>query len=91
MRSPTLRQLQALRFIADFARTEGFPPSMRDIGAELGITSSNGVSDHLKALERKGLVTRKKMAARSLVITEAGWRVLYPPKPALISGSEVAS
>lgn len=69
---PTARQLEILRFAVNYLREEGSPPSYREIATELQITSTNGVNDHLKAMERKGLVVRSYMKARSLVVTEVG-------------------
>jgi len=52
------RQRQILEFIAAAKDTTGVVPSYREIGAALGIGSTNGVSDHLKALEKKGYLER---------------------------------
>ncbi len=50
----TERQEAILRFIARQAEKQGYPPTIREIGEQFGIRSTNGVNDHLKALERKG-------------------------------------
>lgn len=78
---PTLppRQLDALRWIAQFIATQAYPPTVREIGAALGLRSTNGVNDHLKALERKGVLVRPirgHSGARALRITDAGRAVL---------------
>jgi repressor LexA len=52
------RQRAMLDFIAAHVDQHGVSPTYRDIGAALGIKSTNGVSDHLKALERKGYIER---------------------------------
>jgi repressor LexA len=44
----------------------GYPPTLREIGAQMGIRSTNGVNDHLRALERKGYLTREDMKSRAL-------------------------
>ncbi|MCA9522077.1 MAG: transcriptional repressor LexA, partial [Myxococcales bacterium] len=44
----------------------GYPPTIREIGAHMGIGSTNGVSDHLKALERKGYLERDLLKSRAL-------------------------
>lgn len=64
----TPRQREVLEFIAAFTQRNGYPPSVRDIAAGLGIESPNGVECHLAALERKGLLARKKGLARSLKV-----------------------
>lgn len=43
-----------LSFIDSFIETTGRSPSLREIGRALDIRSTNGVTDHLKALARKG-------------------------------------
>lgn len=54
MRELTPRQRKILQFIRHATRGGGEAPSYREIGARFGIASTNGVRDHLKALERKG-------------------------------------
>lgn len=62
----TERQQEILDVIANHTRKYGYPPTIRDIGARTGITSSNGVNDHLQALERKGYIERDRYAARGI-------------------------
>lgn len=54
----TTRQEAILRFIADYQSSSGYPPSIREIGAEFGIGSLRGVTVHLDALEKKGFIER---------------------------------
>ena len=54
------RQSDVLDFIAGTIDSRGLPPSYREIGDALGIASTNGVSDHVKALIKKGFL--KKLA-----------------------------
>ena len=56
MKDLTDRQKQMLTFIIDHINLHGFPPSWREIGAEMDIGSTNGIHDHLVALERKGFI-----------------------------------
>lgn len=88
-RSPSLRQLQTLRAIADFRACHAYGPSYRDLMAELDVKSSNAVACLLRPLEKAGLITRDEKIARSLSITKAGRRWVVP-SAALLSGSEVA-
>lgn len=67
----TTRQRQVLDYIEAQIRQHGFPPSLREIGQELGIRSTNGVSDHLRALERKGYISRDVRKPRSLALLRA--------------------
>jgi SOS-response transcriptional repressor LexA len=68
LKDVTPGQLRVLRFVASFAAEHGYSPTLREIGAALGIRSTNGVDDHLSALERKGYVRRSENKARSLVV-----------------------
>ena len=52
MQGLTDRQRQILDFITKRIQEQGYPPTIREIGEEMGIKSTNGVNDHLKALER---------------------------------------
>ncbi len=67
----TERQLEVLRFIARQIEDHGYPPTIREIGEALDIRSTNGVNDHLKALERKGYLTRDPVKSRALIPTGA--------------------
>lgn len=52
----TSRQREVVSIIEGHLRARGVPPTLREIGGAMGITSTNGVADHLRALERKGVV-----------------------------------
>jgi repressor LexA len=54
----TQRQRQIYDFLVKIIREKGFAPSIPEIGVRFKIASTNGVSDHLKALERKGYIRR---------------------------------
>lgn len=66
MQGLTDRQQQVLKYIRDSITQRGYPPTLREIGAHMGIRSTNGVNDHLRALERKGYLTREDMKSRAL-------------------------
>lgn len=66
MQGLTRRQQQVLDFIRESIQERGYPPTLREIGAHMGIRSTNGVNDHLRALERKGYLTREDMKSRAL-------------------------
>jgi repressor LexA len=72
----TDRQLEVLRFIAREIDERGYPPTIREIGEALDIRSTNGVNDHLKALERKGFLSRDPIKSRALIPTGAARSVL---------------
>jgi repressor LexA len=52
----TDRQRQTLQFIADTVAERGYPPSVREIGEAMGLTSSSTVHSHMQALQRKGFL-----------------------------------
>jgi len=76
MNGLTDRQLEVLRFIARQIDDAGYPPTIREISEGLDIRSTNGVNDHLKALERKGYLTRDPVKSRALIPTSAAREVL---------------
>jgi repressor LexA len=62
----TDRQREVLDFISDSIRKRGYPPTLREIGGHFGIRSTNGVNDHLRALEKKGFLHREDLKSRAL-------------------------
>jgi repressor LexA len=76
MEELTDRQKQVLHFIVKETENRGFPPTIREIGEQMSIRSTNGVNDHLNALERKGYLKRGAQQSRSLVVTKRARLVL---------------
>ncbi len=68
----TERQEKILAFIKKTIQEQGYPPTIREIGEHFGIRSTNGVNDHLKALERKGYLLRGELKSRALSVIEGG-------------------
>ena len=66
----TPRQQAIYEYIRGHTLRYGYPPSIREIGEHFGIRSTNGVSDHLKALQRKGKLRRSESKSRALVPAE---------------------
>lgn len=66
MQGLTSRQKEILEFISARIEEHGYPPTIREIGEHMGIRSTNGVNDHLKALERKGFLQREGLKSRAL-------------------------
>src|SRR4051794_11422176 len=62
----TDRQKAVLDFISRCISRRGYPPTLREIGEHMGIRSTNGVNDHLKALEKKGYLEREDLKSRAL-------------------------
>jgi len=69
----TPRQADVLHFIQRALEERGFPPTYREIGDALGISSTNGVADHVKGLIKRGYLAKPQAgAARSLQVTARG-------------------
>ncbi|MEK6607179.1 MAG: transcriptional repressor LexA [Myxococcota bacterium] len=62
----TDRQQAILDYIRSYSLQNGYPPTLREIGRHFGIRSTNGVNDHLRALEKKGHLARGGMKSRAL-------------------------
>jgi repressor LexA len=62
----TQRQRDILDFISASIVERGFPPTLREIGEHFSIRSTNGVNDHLKALEKKGHLRREDLKSRAM-------------------------
>jgi hypothetical protein len=73
----TKRQRDILDFISASIMERGFPPTLREIGEHFNIRSTNGVNDHLKALEKKGHLRREDLKSRA---TPPQSRAM-PPQP----------
>lgn len=71
MTETTPRQRQILEFITRHTRELGYPPTVREIGAVIGVRSTDTVSNHLLDLERKGLLTCVRGQARTLRVVAA--------------------
>lgn len=82
-RGLTDRQESILRFIIESIRDYGRPPTIAEMGEEFGITSTNGVNDHLIALEKKGYIERTSKA-RGIHVTPKGATGLYQNDSAMV-------
>jgi len=69
----TKRQQMILHYILDYVQKEGYPPSIREIGAQFGIGSLRGVTVHLDALERKGYILRSN-TPRSIKVVHPAYQ-----------------
>lgn len=70
----TRRQRDIYDFLRDKIINRGYGPTVREIGLQFGIRSPNGVMCHLKALEKKGLITRESHMSRAIQLNN-------PPQP----------
>jgi repressor LexA len=65
------RQRRILDYIEDHVETHGFPPSIREIGEKVGISSTSVVNYHLNKLTEKGLLSREGRVSRGLKLGTA--------------------
>ncbi len=66
----TDRQRRILDVIRDHHAVHGYPPSLRDIGAEVGLSSPSSVRYQIGELERMGWIRRAPGVARALVVLD---------------------
>ena len=72
------RQRKILKFIQRFTATHGYPPTIREIGKEVGISSTSVVSYNLKKLAQEGYLDRQTEVSRGLRLSRE-YRVRYAP------------
>lgn len=70
------RRLAVLVELDRLTAARGFPPTVRELTASLGLRSTNGAMEHLDALEAAELIERTPVVARALVLTRLGRRVV---------------
>jgi repressor LexA len=87
----TARQSNILDFLAKFLDDHGYPPTVRETGAFFGIKSTNGVSDHLRALERKGYISRSDGQSRGLTILKGADGRVSTRRAPLGAGSDASN
>jgi repressor LexA len=65
------RQRQILDFLRDHAAHHAYPPTVREIGQAVGLSSSSTVQNHLNSLETKGLIRRDPTKSRTVEVVGA--------------------
>ena len=70
MKKLTDRQQEILDFIVEEIQRQGYPPTLREISTQFGISSTQGVRRHIDALEKKGYIVRDAGARRISVSSE---------------------
>lgn len=78
METLTTRQKQVLDYIRESIEKQGYPPTFREIAEQMGIKSTNGVNDHLKALEKKGYLHRDDLKSRALRPLKPSFSTINP-------------
>jgi repressor LexA len=87
----TDRQREILDFITSSINERGYPPTLREIGEHFGIRSTNGVNDHLKALEKKGHLRREDLKSRAMRPTAMADVISLDAKRKMIDVSNVVA
>ena len=74
----TERQEQILQYIIKEVRSKGYPPTVREIGKEVGLRSSSTVYGYLKTLEEKGYIKRDPTKPRAIEIISKKYKLSNP-------------
>lgn len=77
----TPRQQAILRVIEQITTERGYPPSVREIGQGVGLTSSSSVAHQLRALEELGYLRKDPNRPRALVVSRPGEAASSVPSP----------
>jgi len=65
------RQRQILDYLRDHSRDHSYPPTVREIGRAVGLSSSSTVQNHLNTLETRGFITRDPAKSRTVEIVNS--------------------
>jgi repressor LexA len=76
--SLTKRQQEIFDFIKSYSSKHGYPPTVRDIGKAIGLTSSSTVHAHLANLEKAGMLRRDPTKPRALEILDKARKAMVP-------------
>lgn len=76
MEELTKRQREVIEFIVQYTFEHLYQPTLREIGQACQIASTNGISDHIKALRRKGYLEESKANMRSFGLTDRALRLV---------------
>ena len=87
-RSLTSRQSRILEVIREAVEDRGYPPSVREIGDAVGLTSPSSVAHQLRVLEQKGYLRRDPNRPRALEVTDGQTRSSRPPTNRSASATE---
>lgn len=86
------RQVRILEYIRQVTRARAYPPSVREIGEAVGLSSSSTVHNHLNQLERRGLIKRDPSKSRTVQLVEDAQRMesRTPAVPVPVVGNVAA-
>ena len=86
-----LRKQRIIEYIASTVRESGYPPSVREIAAAVGLASTSAVHHHLSALERDGMLERDATQSRAIRLTPAALLTSGAGSDVLAHGTEPVS
>jgi len=78
----TQRQKQILQYIVQHTQTQGYPPTVREIGQGVNLSSSSTVHAHLRALEQAGLIRRDPILTRAIRVVAGNIESFRPKRVA---------
>src|SRR5580658_4147917 len=87
----TWRQRKVLQVIRDSVQKRGYPPSMREIGEAVGLTSTSSVSYQLSTLQRKGYLHRDVGRPRTVEVRLPGHPAIRPDQNGKESDAEISA
>src|SRR5947199_2082299 len=87
----TARQARILEFIRETVRDRGYPPTVREIGEAVGLTSSSSVHSQLANLERKGLLHKDPTKPRAIGLAPVEGDVPLDPGEQVPLGGRIAA
>ncbi|MEA2404155.1 MAG: repressor LexA [Thermoleophilaceae bacterium] len=87
----TKRQQEIFDFIGRYSANHGYPPTVRDIGKAIGLTSSSTVHAHLANLEKIGMIRRDPTKPRALELLVEGAKKIVSPAGGLPIVGRVAA
>lgn len=70
------RQLDVLKYIHEQVEEKGYPPTVREIGTAVNLSSTSTVHGHLSRLEKKGLISRDPTKPRAIELTSEGLKMI---------------
>lgn len=91
MKTISEKQLNILSSIYNNIKSNGYPPTVREIGSEVGLASTSTVHGHLSRLEKNGYLTRDASKTRAIELTEAALTALGVQKDTIPLLGKVAA
>ncbi|WP_283678666.1 transcriptional repressor LexA [Lentilactobacillus sp. Marseille-Q4993] len=76
MKTPQSKQIEILHYIWEKVNEHGYPPTVREIGEAVDLSSTSTVHGHISRLEKKGYLVKDPSKPRALEVTSAGMDVL---------------